>query len=323
MPWIAAIGAISGMAGTVAQQGQFDQSEMDRKQAIAQWLQLNVPDPTQQQLILQKYQQTGQLDPQIEQAMTQGKSQLGGITTDQNLQNSQMQALGQLQSEGMSGGLTLQDQAANQDAINNSNASARGRSGSIQDQMQQRGMGDSGLGLVAQMQNAQNANQTQAQSSLQAAADSRARALQAIQGAGGLAGQIQQQQYGQKANAAQAQDSINRFNTQNMQSVQERNVASQNRAQAYNVQNAQNIANQNTGLNNYQQQYNKQLLQQGYQDQLQKTAGATGQYNANANASLNQAKQTGEMFGQIGSGLTKAAGAYASKNNNDNSDDEE
>jgi hypothetical protein len=321
MPWIAAIGAMGGMAGTIAQQGEFDQARMDQQAALALWMQQNVPDPAQQQLFLQKYQQTGKLDPQIEQAMQQQGTNLDKISTDPSLQQAQMKALGQLQSEGLSGGLGLQDQATYQQQVNDANAAAKGRAGSIQDSMQARGMGDSGLGLVAQMQNAQNANQTQAQSSLQAAADARQRALQSIQGSGSLAGQMQQQQYSQKANAAQAQDAINRFNTQNMQGVNQRNVDRSNEAQKGNLTLQQDVANKNTDLSNYQQQYNKNLYQQQYQNQMQKVSGATGQYNQNAQTAFGMGNQLANTYGKIGSSLSKAGSAWANDNSND--DEEE
>lgn len=319
MPWALAglgIGAGAGLMGNILSASDRNKAIGATEGALQQWLNINVPDPQQQQVILQRYQMTGQLDPQIEQAMKMGPSAFEQIQNNPQLMNAQMNALDQLQQEGLTGGMDIRDQATMQQAINDSNAAARGRAGSIMDQMQQRGMGDSGAALSAQLQNAQNANQTQSSNELQAAAASRQRALDAIMGGGQLAGQMQQQQYGQQANLARARDAINQFNTTNMQNVLTRNTNRANEAQQYNVGLQQQLANMNTGLANQQQMYNKNLIQQNYENQLQKAGGMQGAYGNMANAYNNAAAGTSNMFAGIGGAAAQGGSAYQGYLNN-------
>lgn len=324
MPWLAPVAALAGpilggAVGAVTSQGERNAGTAAEQAAVQQWLSVNVPDPQTQKVEFQKYLSTGQLSPQYESAMKQGPSAFSQITVDPALKGAQMNALSSLQNEGSQGGLTLADQATNQQAINDANAAARGRAASIMSQYAQQGLGGSGLELQAELQNAQNANQTQAASSLNAAAQARLRALQAVQGAGSLGGQIEQQQYSQAANAAQAQDAINRFNTQNAQNIANTNTNFSNAAQQYNLQNNQNIANRNTGLSNQQQMYNKNLIQQNFQNQATKASGAANALTGQANYLGNQANSQAGMWAGVGSGVGKAGvglGTYFGSPNN-------
>lgn len=294
-----------GIAANNASEAQRQAALAANQAAISQWLNVHVPDPAQQQIVLQKYAQTGQIDPILETAIKQDPSSMAKIQQDAGLKGQQLKALGSLQDLGASGGMTINDKANLQGALNDTNAAAAGRSGAIQDSMAARGMGGSGLAMAAQEANAQAANNRDSQAQLQTLGSARDRALQATMGAGQLAGQISNNQFQQDAAKAQAQDSINRFNTQNSQAVNAANTGITNSAQAANVALQQGIANQNTGLANQQEIYNKGLIQQNYQNQLQQAAGASGQYNASAGFDTAGANRTAQSVAGIGAGINQ------------------
>lgn len=316
----------SAIAGANAASSKQDQAQAAMQQAVNQYLNINVPDPREQQLILQQYQNTGKMDPRLAQAFQQAQSKMSNITTNPALQSAQMQALSSLQNTANQGGHTLAQDAYLNQVQQQVAAQNAGRQGAIEQQFAERGMGGAGgLSLSALEQNNQNQTQNQNQASLTAAAQAQENALQSLQGAGNLAGNIQNQEFNRQAQVAQAQDSINRFNTQMNQGVENQNVANQNAAQSYNVQNAQNLANSNTGLSNQQQIYNKGLLQQEYQNQLQKAQGTAAGYEGQAGLYTQQGNTNANMYSNLGQGALKAGAAagniYANSKNNDGSID--
>ncbi|MHA0110743.1 hypothetical protein ACXYUI_26840, partial [Klebsiella pneumoniae] len=97
--------------------------------------------------------------------------------------------------------------------------------GAITQNMQARGLGGSGLDLVAKLQSGQDANQTEALRALEIAGQGEQARRDATAKAGNLGGSLESQDFGEQAAKAQAQDAINRFNTQNSnQAAQYNNV---------------------------------------------------------------------------------------------------
>lgn len=144
-------------------------------------------------------------------------------TEDPRLKLAQMQALKQLQNISQDGGMT--DQMRFRLALANQNAAqqARGQRGALQQQMQSRGLGGSGLNLASQLGANQAAVQGRSMQGLGAAAEAERRALQALQGVSGLAGSIR----GQDMQRKQALDAIRRFNASNRLSTRQANQAQQ------------------------------------------------------------------------------------------------
>lgn len=316
MPMIAGmLGAaiISGGIGASASAGDRAQALKMHQDAIQAWLDVNVPDPESQKLVMQQYVQTGHLAPELEQAVHQGASQFEQIKTDPRMKQAQLKALSGLENIGESGGLTLNDQSNIQKGISDVNSQARGRNEALMNQYAQRGLGGSGLELQAQMMNNQNATNQNSQQQTDVLGSARDRALQAIIQGGQMGGQIRSQDYGEQKDLASARDAINRYNSQNMQDVNTRNVNRGNEAQKYNLDLQQQISNANTEMANKQQQYNKELLQQQFKNRTdiaagksQQYGGAAGQYNANASA-------TAKQWAGIGDSINKAGVSYADR----------
>lgn len=237
-----------------------------------------------------------------------GNTEMGGITSDPRLRGFEMQALADLEQISKDG-LSARDQAdlAQLEAqVNRANA---GRTGAIQQNMAARGMGGSGLELVAQMQANQDATERQALASLEKAAMAQEGRRGATAQLGAQAGQMSARDFAQQAQRAQAQDAINRFN-----------VANQYNTQMANWQGRQGIANQNVAQNNQFQQNVMGAKQGGAQMRYNKGVDANNavamkdQQKKGQNAAIGQAIGTvgGAVLGTlIAPGAGTAAGAAA------------
>ena len=336
MAWGAlALGAGAGLGSYAAQNSANSQALALQKEMMQKWLDLNIPDPAEQKVVLQRYQQTGQLDPRLQKAIAQGKSSYDSITTDAGLKGAQNNALQQLEDIGSSGGLRLQDKAALQDALMKSQTSERNNRLGVAAEMARRGLSGSGFDVAARLQGQQTAQDQLANASLKTASDAQDRALQAIEGSGQLASQYRNQDYQQASQKAAAEDAINKFNTQNLRDVNAQNTGAENYAQQYNLAQQQRISDQNTQMANAEQMYNKGLIQQNYENQVQRLAGATGQSNAVAGTTQYGGKLLGNTISNLGKGASDAYSAGAksdfwdnyfknqNQNNNSSSDDEE
>lgn len=270
---------------------------------------LELPGVEEMELQLQQLVQQGVLSPEEAQAELTGRSEMDNISTDPMLKKAQMDALLGLQEISDGGGMTAMDKANLSRIQNEENMRARGQREAILQNAQARGMGGSGLELMSQMQNQQEAATRASQRDLDVAGMAQERALQALIQGGQMGGQMQAQDFNQQAQTAQANDAISKFNAQNKQNVNLTNVAARNAAQGTNLQNKQNIANQNVATNNQQQQYNKELLQKQYENELKKRSGSAGIAQTNAsNAgqdSRDRANANNQMIGTaIGAGAT-------------------
>jgi hypothetical protein len=247
----------------------------------------------------------------MEAAIKQDPSSFQQIITSSTDKAAQNKALQSLQDIGNSGGLQLQDKAALQDSMLQQQTSDRSNRLAINDEMSKRGLGGSGFDVAAQLQGQQGTSDQAAKNSLSVAAQAQARALDAIQKSGQLATQYRDQDFSQDSAKAQAQDAINKFNTQNMQDVQQRNVGSANYAAQQNLAEKQKIADQNTSTSNYQQEYNNKLIQQQLDNQFRQTQGATGQANAIADTTKQGGQQLANSFSNVGTAGSNAATSQA------------
>jgi hypothetical protein len=227
----------------------------------------------------------------LQNAPQLGNTEMNGITTDPRLRGFEMGALADLEQLSKDG-LSMRDQAdlaRLEGQVNRQNA---GRTGAIQQNMAARGMGGSGLELVAQMQANQDATERQALASLEKAAMAQEGRRGAIAQLGAQAGQMSARDYQQQAQRAAAQDAINRFN-----------VANQTQTQQYNHQGRQGIANQNVAQNNQFQQNMMGAKQGGAQMRYNKGAEANNQ------AAIKDQQRSAQNAG-IGTAIGTVGGAF-------------
>ncbi len=298
-PLGAGIGGIVGFLGGLFGGGD-DGSKQYIDQAIQKLIAVNIPDPEQQKVAFKQYQLTGKLDPKLEQAIAANPTALNEVVKNTQYSAAQNKALMQLQDLGEQGGLSLSDKANLQGELMQSANKDKASRDAITDDFARRGEGGSGMALQAQLSGEQSAGDRDAQARLQSLGSAQDRALQSIQGAGELAGKLNSEDYQRQSDLAAAKDRINQFNTQNAQAVQQRNVGTQNAAQAANLENNQKVSNANTDTYNKQEQYNKGLSQQNYENQMQK---AQAEANAYTGAASNANQQQQRQDQQLGGGL--------------------
>ncbi len=303
-------GLATGLIGMSQANARAAEAAKAKQNAVQQWLQLNVPDPAQQAIELQKYQSSGQLSPQLEQTFQQSQSGLQGMQIDPSSRAAEVNALTQMQQLASNGGMDAQAKQQEAQAINSANTNEQGQRGAIVQSFAQRGAGGAGAQLAAELQASQGDANNAAAGGLASAANGEQRALQAMTNSSNMASNLNNQDYTQAANAAKAQDAINQFNTQNAQHIAGANTSAQNQAQATNLQNAQNLSNANVGLTNQQEIHNKGLLEQQFQNEQGKASGAANAYGGVANQANADANRVGQEWGNIGQAISGAAGAY-------------
>jgi hypothetical protein len=269
---------------------------------------LQTPSVDDLKVNLDQLVQQGTISPEQAQTILQDPSKLNDIQTDPALKDAQMSALSSLQDIGK-GGLTDTDLASLNKIKTNEDTASRGKREAILQNAQARGLGGSGLELMAQLQNQQDSVTNQSQRDMDVAALAKQRSLDALIQGGSLAGNIQNQSFNQQAQVANANDAISKFNAANKQNQINTNVAANNAAQASNLANKQDIANQNVGIKNTQQQYNKNLLQQNFQNELAKRGGQAGLAGQNAQIQgQNNATQAAANNALISTGAGVATG---------------
>lgn len=306
----AAAPVIGGLLGQNAAQGDREAAMRLRRQAMDAFAGLQLPSVKEQEILLEQLRSQGQLTPEMEQAITQGRSEMEGISTDPRLKDAQLAALSSLQDIGNQGGMSATDRARWNSMQSDLNRNAGAQQAAVMQNFARRGQAGSGMELLAQLTNQQASADRASQQGMDIKAQAEQRALQALMSGGQLAGSMRDQDFSQASAKAQAQDAINRFNTQNRQDVQMRNVGASNAAQAANLGERQRIADVNVGMKNQQQIHNKGLLQQDFQNRMGRAAGMSGQAQSLAGATDARADRTAGMWAGIGSGLGQGIAAY-------------
>lgn len=147
---------------------------------------------------------------------------------------------------------------------------------SVRQEAQRRGLGGAGE-VYGQLFAQQAGANTASMGGLQAAADARARALQALATGGGMAGQAEGQDFQRRAQVAQSKDAIRRFNIEMSRDAQE---------------------------------YANALKQQRFGNQMGLADRRYGAQQDLANIKTGQAAQTRQMAGNIGQGVGMGLSTY-------------
>lgn len=268
------------------------------------------PSLEQLEVQLQQLVEQGVLTPEEASTVKQDSSAMNGITLDPGLKRQQMDALSGLTEISDAGGMTDMDKANLSRISNEENSQARGQREAILQNAQSRGLGGSGLELMSQMTNQQDAATRKSQRDLDVAGMAQERALDALMQGGQLAGDISAQDFGQQAQIAGANDAISRFNAQNQQNQINLNTGARNDAQAANLANKQRVADANVGLKNQEKLQNVGNRQTVFDNEIKKRSGQAGIAQANAQAEgQNSRDRAGANNQMIGIGAT-AAGTY-------------
>lgn len=310
-PWGAVIGGVGGglLGGLYGgDDGAAERKRQDElmEQTLAEMSGISVPELRQIQLENPQWLedlQAEQLDP----------SAMQNINTDSRLRSQQMASIAALEDIQKGGGLNAADRANLAQIQNDAATSDRGRRESIQQNMQQRGMGGSGLDLLAQLQSSQGATDRQAQQGLNVAGMAQNRALDAIMQSGNLAGSIRGQDFSEQAKKADAADAIARFNAQNRQQVNQ-----------FNVGGRQDMSNQQTTMRNQNQMLGNEIAQQNFNNQMNKAESMGNVRNNQVNEfgrrrseEIQTQANTMAGMGKVGTSVGQYYQNKNKKNNND------
>lgn len=289
--------------------GAFGSAKDSANKGVEAYRDIDLPTAEELQFQLSELVNNGNLTPEQAQAIMQDSSALNNITLDPKLKQAQMEALAQLQDIGQNKGLTAMDRAQLAQIQSDEATQARGAREAILQNAQARGMGGSGMEMLAQMQNAQDAATRQSARDTSVAGMAQQRALQAIQSAGQLGGQIQGQDFEQQARIAAANDAINQFNTANKNQAMMQNVGAANDAQKFNLAKEMEVRKANTDIKNQQAQVGANARQQVAQNALNKAGGVSGAYGNVAQTDMARGQANTQMFGSLlGAGATAYAG---------------
>lgn len=270
----------------------------------------NIAVPTTQDLSYQIQQlvEQGVITPEdAKAALADPTTALSTIQTDPSLETAQNSALDSLKQIGEDGGLTDSDKSnLNQIAVQEA-TQAKGARDAVTQNAAARGLGGSGLDLMAQLQADQSSASDKSARDLSVAGTAQQRALQALQDEGNLATTVQSNQFNQAATKAAAQDAISKFNATNQQATNLTNTQAANAAQAANLANKQNIANTNAGIQTQQNAQKGQVAQQIFNDNVTKAGGAQSAANFNAQAQGQNSQNSANAANQtIGLGVAAA-----------------
>lgn len=259
--WVAALAALASSIGSAA---------------IAAYAK-NASEEQARQILMQARTDYGKLDvPALEKLAGEalGPTELSKVQTDPRYAQAQMNALTALEERGH-GGMTLSDQAAENEAMNRVGRQVQAQNAATRDSALARGTLGSGAELAMELQNNQAGANRANSAGMDAAAHAQQRAYDSIIAGGNLAGQMRSQDYNEKSRAAQAQDAINRYNATRM-------------PEAYKT---------------------------AYQMQMQKLAGMNGQNPNLAASYRNQGNTDAALAGGVGTAANGALTTLAANSN--------
>lgn len=245
------------------------------------------------------WQDLGELD-------RQGPSAYNDIVTDPRYKDNEMEALRQLEVQSKDG-YSARDRADLARVEQNASRANKGRQGAIQNQMESRGLGGSGLDFALKQQAAQDSAEMEAMSGLEKNAQMQDRKQAAAAQLGGLSSQLQGRDFNQAAQKANATDSISRFNTQNSNTRLQYNNQGQNHAANSNW-NRTNQTNDNQTNANYG--FRKDDLGAKQDSATTSYNYATDMYNRDAAKKAAKAKKRSGVGAAIGGVAGGVAGAY-------------
>lgn len=253
------------------------------KRAMEELDKLQIPDIEKQKLALEIPQLVG-----LQQAEQLGDTALADIAPDAQSEEAQRSALTQLK-ELSEKGFSEEDRAAMRQMQRQVGAEEKARQQSILSDMAQRGVSGGGQELAARLASSQASASRAAEGADRLAIQQAQARRAALSQLGQQAGAFRGQQFQEQSSAAKARDAINQFNAMQRAQAQQANLAQR-----------QAIENQRAATLNQQQAANKGLIQQQYQNQLQK---ATGMQSAMGNVA--------QAYGQQAQAQAQAAQAEA------------
>lgn len=308
--------AVGGILGSIFDDEDQEAAQEAYKNAVAEIMAVGAPPDLSKEIIIQKFQQAGIYNPDVEKNINQLTSAVSQIKEDVGIKQQQATALSDLAKRGRAG-FTLEDRAALDKVRGTLEGDYQAKLKAMQQQLQARGASGSGQELAMQLQSASDTANRASTEGIDIGAQALRQALQATSSAGQLAGQMREQDLGYQKLTKGAEDELNRFNISGQRDIQQRNIAEQNRARLANVQREQAISDANTKAANQELYRQAEAKRQYWQDQLSRAQARAGALTGQSGFYNQQAANTRQMWQGIGSGVGAASGAganYAAQN---------
>jgi hypothetical protein len=295
--------------GGFASRGERQAAEEAQKKALAIIEQLGAGPDLARKIYLDQFQSAGVLTPEIEKAVTSVTSKVSQIKEDPRFKEAQLKALSALQERGQLG-YTPEERLEMMQQQRAAEREAGAQRAGILEGLRARGLGESGAGLRAQLQSADELAERQMMLGQQRSAQASQRALQSMVQAGQLGGQIRGQEFDIDRSRAGAEDEMNRFNVANRMTQEQRRVAAENQARQFNLANQQAIMNMNTQAINAERTRQREAEQRMYQNQLAIAQMKSGAASAEAQQAAQRAGTTQQAWTQAGQAIGQGISAY-------------
>lgn len=288
--------------------GQFGQARSAMQAATAALAATMPPALTNLIPQLQYAVATGELTPAEAQAQIQQASAQAGVQVPEELVETQMGALNQLREIATSGGLTDMDKAQLEEIRTQIGQQVQGQQQAVMQNMQERGLGGSGMELAAKLQATQAGADRAARMGTDVAAQAQQRALAAIAQSGQMAGQIRGQSVQEQQVKAEAADRINAFNAQMAQQAALANQQARQQTNLTKFNRAQELENQRVATANQAAMMPFNAAQQEFENRLGLNRAISNTFVNRANLAQTQGEQTKKM---VTGAITAAAGAMS------------
>jgi hypothetical protein len=297
----AAGGAAVGIVGAGA---QWINSEKGRKASAAERdkmmdliNQMQEPDFDTRMITPEQYKVAAKYVPEIASFIEEQNPELVKASSEGAVRGreAQLAALDKLRNLGDTGEDT-QSQIMRQQAIRDAQIANQGAQGRIQQNMNQRGVGGSGMELVSSLLAQQGAAQATQQSSENAAMQAYQRRLDAMRDSAALGGDIRDSDIDMESRNAGILNDYNSRVAAAKRSYGQNVADTRNQAQQDNIANKQRVMDANVGLKNTTRQGHQDMIndirQREYNNAADKVSMQTGQYQGKINdiASDTQAK---------------------------------
>lgn len=295
-------GAMAAMAGAQIAGGVigYYQGKKDREkasalmdEALATIKAIGAPPDLSKEIILQQFQQAGMMTPELEHVIDFHTSK---VSQDyRKVQEDALRGMSQVARTGFGAqDLNALNQIQEAEAVRR-----QGQEQAIMQGMQQRGLGGAGSELAARLSNVQAGNKNASANSMQVAADSALRRMQAMGQQSDISNQLEGKQ-----------NAIDQYNTENARSVQMRNIGSKNAAQQYNIGNQQNVSNANVQQANQELYRQAQAKQDYWTNKLNQASAVSNALTGQSNYAAGQAQNKAAMWTGMGNAVGSGVGAY-------------
>lgn len=301
---------VGGLVGNLMGSSDRKRARKAMKAALAELNALGVPPDLSKEIIYQQFEQVGILTPELEEDMAMAESEFNNIKEDQNLKNTQLEALNMFKQQAETG-LGGEERAALNQIQQATRQDVRAKQEQILADQQRRGMAGSGNELIAQLHASQAGADAASNQGNELMAMIAQRVRQGAQDMAGTAESMRAQDYQVASDKATALDARNQYLHQNSMSRQARNVDRTNEASAHNLAEAQRTDEMNRNL--YNQEQLRQRAEEGnYWDRKMGLANAKAAAHQGQAASYNAAAdRTAQMGASIGAGVGQGLSAYS------------